>query len=488
MSKAAERMRDLIDQAADGDPSDMDLWIERGRAALSRELGPESSEVARFNAVAHGSMIESLSSVASGEYAKARSEGIQQARRLLIAVLETVEDAAEQLPAVKESKGSGGSARRVFLVHGRDLANTEAMTQFLESLGLRVIPFEEALQATENPNEIVGKIVDKGIELADAIVALFTADEQVKLREELVSSYDPSDETNVRWQPRPNVIYEAGLAMANPHKRTVLVSMGDVAMFSDLSGLHILRFDGTPRSRNDLVGRLQLAGLDANTVGSRSLDVGSFDIREPMRESQADETTQGTVHGGDRVKTEKEDRPGTVELAADMEEAMPEVLEVLGLIGEGATLVTSLLEEVTRKGQSAQTAKQRLAILQKFARDVAPLVDDEETRALEFHESINKMDGGLNLLLDQAESVDYEEDDAEDVVGLLQVIVATAEDTRTLSASIDQALAALPVIEGLATVVREPMRRLGGAYRMHQGSLEVFDQWSSRAERILSQR
>ena len=485
MSRATERMRELIEEATAGDPDDRDLWIERGQAALSQEFGSDSHELKRFRAIAYGSLAKNTSTVRSGAYDHARSEGIQKASRILMAVCEAREDTAEG-SEVSTAVKSDLPAGRVFFVHGRDSANNEAMTQFLESLVLRVIPWEEAVRETGNPNPHVGHIVDKGIEMADAVLVMFSADERVRLRPELALPSDPPEEGTERWQSRANVIYEAGLAMARSHKSTVLVSVGDVPMFSDLSGLHILRFDASSKSRNDLVERLEIAGLEPIDTGSRYLKAGDFDVRSP-HSGLSVEQEHSEESGSNELVDETTEPPGTVESLAAMEDATPVVTDALSSIGRGAKDLTALMDTATKRAEHTQTAKQRLPILHKFAQDLAPLVGEEETRALVFHEYIGMMDDGVNVLLDHAESDELEEDDRAAFVSMLDALVSAGEQTRSLSASIGRALLQVQEVGSLARSVKAQTKRLEGAYRMHQSSLETIDAWASRAEQILNQ-
>jgi hypothetical protein len=52
------------------------------------------------------------------------------------------------------------------------------------------------------------------------------------------------------------------------------VEVGPTKPFSDVSGRHVLRYDGSPARRNALVERLSLAGLNPDRAGSDWLNVG----------------------------------------------------------------------------------------------------------------------------------------------------------------------------------------------------------------------
>jgi hypothetical protein len=101
--------------------------------------------------------------------------------------------------------------------------------------------------------------------MAQAFLVLMTPDEEVTLRPELRKR--PCD-GNPAFQPRPNVILEAGMALATDEARTILVSIGPLRGTSDLDGRHVIRLNNSAERRNDLVQRLKVAGCHPNTNGT----------------------------------------------------------------------------------------------------------------------------------------------------------------------------------------------------------------------------
>ena len=90
-------------------------------------------------------------------------------------------------------------------------------------------------------------------------------------------------------QARPNVIFEAGLAMGRHQEKTVFVQVGRLKPFSDIGGRRTsMRFNGSPESRNALVGRLEMLHCDLDTGGRDWLRVGSSN-RHRRRRRPSDE-------------------------------------------------------------------------------------------------------------------------------------------------------------------------------------------------------
>jgi predicted nucleotide-binding protein len=167
-----------------------------------------------------------------------------------------------------------GDRASVFVVAGRDAVAYSSLIALLRALGLRVVEWEHAVAKTGLPNPYVGDVIVTGLQMADAVVVLFSPDDVVELRADLVRDDDEPHESQRSGQARPNVYYEAGIADALGRHRTVLVEIGRVKSFSDAAGRHVVRYDGSPAKRNALAERLRVAGVMADTSGSEWLTVG----------------------------------------------------------------------------------------------------------------------------------------------------------------------------------------------------------------------
>ena len=98
--------------------------------------------------------------------------------------------------------------------------------------------------------------------VAQAVVVLFTAEDQARLLPQFQDSQ--SDDDRLEGQPRPNVLIEAGLAMALGRERTILARLGRIRPASDLDGLNAVNLDNRPNPRAALRRRLITAGCRAN--------------------------------------------------------------------------------------------------------------------------------------------------------------------------------------------------------------------------------
>ncbi len=170
----------------------------------------------------------------------------------------------------------GDDVRRktVMVVYGQDEVSRRDMFSLLRFLKLEPIEWNEAVLRTGKASPYVGEILTTAFSMAQAFLVLMTPDEEVALRPELRKMAKDGDPA---FQPRPNVILEAGMALSTDENRTILVATGTLRGISDLDGRHVIRLNNSAARRNDLVQRLKVAGCHPNTNGTDWLNIGNFE-------------------------------------------------------------------------------------------------------------------------------------------------------------------------------------------------------------------
>ncbi|MEX2375858.1 MAG: nucleotide-binding protein [Dehalococcoidia bacterium] len=167
----------------------------------------------------------------------------------------------------------------VWVVHGRNLAARDGMFAFLRALGLKPLEWDQAVGLTGKGSPYVGEVLDRAFDMAGAVVVLMTPDEVAYLRPEYaVSANDP--DTLPAPQTRPNVLFEAGMALGRHPDRTVIVELGEIRAFSDVAGRHVVRLDGGAESRKALAQRLHDAGVTVDMTGRDWLTAGDLSVPE----------------------------------------------------------------------------------------------------------------------------------------------------------------------------------------------------------------
>lgn len=160
----------------------------------------------------------------------------------------------------EEADEVSSDPKKVFVVHGRNDKARKAMFSYLRSIGLQPIEWLEAISYTGNSAPYIGEILDHAFKVAQAVVVLVTGDDFAMIHPELAHKNDPDYETKPTPQARPNVLFEAGLALGRHPKRTVIAELGQNRPFSDIAGLHVVRLSNDVKKRHELAIKLKNAG------------------------------------------------------------------------------------------------------------------------------------------------------------------------------------------------------------------------------------
>lgn len=170
---------------------------------------------------------------------------------------------------------SASDGRSVFVVHGRNDALRRSMFEFLRSIDLSPSEWTHAVELTAAGSPYIGQVLDAAFEYATAVVVLMTPDEIAYLQTRYGSG-EGDPETQPAAQARPNVLFEAGMALGRNAERTVLVEIVTVRGFSDVAGRHTIRLTNDVASRQALAARLKTAGCRVNLTGTDWHSAGDF--------------------------------------------------------------------------------------------------------------------------------------------------------------------------------------------------------------------
>jgi predicted nucleotide-binding protein len=138
--------------------------------------------------------------------------------------------------------------------------------------------WSHAVRAAKGANPYIGDVLDSAMGRVQAVVVLLSPDDQVRLKEEFVGRDERTSEGRLQGQPRPNVLFEAGLALGRHPSKTLLVQVGKVKQFSDVIGKHMHRLTNETSKRNELANRLQKIGCKIDRVGTDWMTEGDFRV------------------------------------------------------------------------------------------------------------------------------------------------------------------------------------------------------------------
>lgn len=165
------------------------------------------------------------------------------------------EDAAES---------SAPDPHEVVVIHGRDTARTAFFFELLRRLDLRPLAFGELIARSEASPPSIREVIRSAFAQAQAVIVLFTGDDLASL---------PTDAPGTP-PPPPHVIFEAGVAVALQHARTIVIEAPPLRALLDLSGVHVVQFaTGDAEERNQLARRLRAAGCSIDTTGNDWLNL-----------------------------------------------------------------------------------------------------------------------------------------------------------------------------------------------------------------------
>lgn len=168
----------------------------------------------------------------------------------------------------------------VFVIHGRNKKIKDGLFDFLRAIGLKPIEWMKAMEMTGKTSPYIGEILECAFKNAQAVIMLMTPDDEAILREEFHSEHDLDYEKILTPQARPNVLFEGGMAMGKNPDRTIIVEVGQIRPFSDISGRHIIKLDNSPQKRQELAQRLITAKCKVDTSGTDWYEKGDFELKK----------------------------------------------------------------------------------------------------------------------------------------------------------------------------------------------------------------
>jgi len=169
----------------------------------------------------------------------------------------------------EEAAVSDSRANRVFVVFGRDTDRRDEMYKFLAKSGLEPIDWIKAKQLTGNAAPSIFEVVDTAMKHAQACIVLLTGDDEGRLLKPFRKQTDETYELRLTPQPRPNVIFEAGMALGSYRRRTILIKFGATRPFSDLGGFTMIEYNEGRGFRRELLSALRTAGCNLHPPAHR---------------------------------------------------------------------------------------------------------------------------------------------------------------------------------------------------------------------------
>jgi predicted nucleotide-binding protein len=176
-------------------------------------------------------------------------------------------------PDLRTATTFAGNRKAVMVVCGHDKQANDALFAWLRAIGLQPREWSQLIQGSGSASPFMGEVLDKALRDVQAVIAFFTPDEYV-------TAAAPGDHSPPRFQARPNVMIEAGMALITHPTRTIIAVLGHQQLPSDLAGRHYVRLSHTDVDPlHDLAQRLADAGCDISLSGTDWLHPEHFPDR-----------------------------------------------------------------------------------------------------------------------------------------------------------------------------------------------------------------
>ena len=277
-----QKLLDIVVNAAKDTDSAIERlkrWKSRTVKILSNSINPDEGK--KLEEIERNHWMEPL-------------EGIKfdanKYRAFLLSLREELESHPEEVLSIPVAKREGAVAKvevaakssvapnnkKVFVIHGRNEKLRKSMFRFLRALGLEPIEWTQAIALTGKSSPYIGEIIDAGLNEAQAALVLLSGDDEAKLKKEYLKGNDPEYEKQLTPQARPNVLFEAGMAMGKYPERTIQVQVGNVRKWTDVDGRHITRLNNNPDKKHELAVKLKTAGCIVDFSGADWMKEGDF--------------------------------------------------------------------------------------------------------------------------------------------------------------------------------------------------------------------
>ena len=251
--QAVQRLQDYVDSVSTISTCfpygpEFNKWEDGAQFAIVNVFGKDPLHYNTFR-----------QAIISGRIASAGGRGLPERERYSKSLSAARGVLEEMIKEVKTTWPDDASAivasevvsdpRKVFLVHGRDVAAKESVARFLEKLGL------EPVILAERPNG--GRTIIEKFEQESNVgyaIALFTPDDVGGLR----------GGTEEQARARQNVVFELGYFVGKlGRSRVCVLNVSGVEFPSDFSGVAYVPFDAASEDwKLGLVKELKAAGFD----------------------------------------------------------------------------------------------------------------------------------------------------------------------------------------------------------------------------------
>jgi predicted nucleotide-binding protein len=181
-------------------------------------------------------------------------------------------------PASSKNSLVSTNNNSIFVVHGRDAQLNADMFAFLRAIGLDPLEWSQAIKSAKGANPHVDDVISNAMNRVQGVLVMFSPDEEARIKSKFVIAADKKKGLDkLDSQARPNVIFEAGLALGAHSNKTLIVQVGEMREISDIAGKHLIHLSNDAASRKELAQRLKSKlKFKVDMTGNDWLKIGNF--------------------------------------------------------------------------------------------------------------------------------------------------------------------------------------------------------------------
>jgi len=161
-------------------------------------------------------------------------------------------------------------------MHGNNEKINDSMCDFLNSIGLQAVQFKDMFRRRADRDLEASEIFNTIFKKVQVFLSILTPAEVAvkKLQTKYLYSTDTQKKSKLNF--RTNVLIGTGMALALNRERIVVVEIGELGFYKDLTGIQKINLDNSPERRKELLEKLTAVGCDVNVASDDWLSVGDF--------------------------------------------------------------------------------------------------------------------------------------------------------------------------------------------------------------------
>lgn len=247
-AKKLALLNDQISAARNGEPEDIEAWRAKTEVVLRQAVGESDQLVADFRNLSYSPQFWS-NLTPDNVWDNARRRGVQRGVALLEAAITKVE-IDDDLSADQPASADVPERTEIFIVHGHDEGQKEAVARFVQDLtGKKPIILHERVSSSAT---LIEKL-ERFAKTAAYAIVIATCDDVGRL----------ATDTDDRPRARQNVILELGYFFgALGRENVALLYETGLDRPSDTNGILHIELDGTRQWRVALAQEMEAAGFE----------------------------------------------------------------------------------------------------------------------------------------------------------------------------------------------------------------------------------